>query len=70
MRVELLTVFSTPRRAYQPGEDIDLPDRDARRLISRKLARPARRRQPELGVQNKGEHAVQRGGTETSNSRP
>lgn len=60
MRVELLAVYSTLRRAYQPGETLDLPDEDAVRLIERELARPVRTEQAEMAVQPRTERAVQR----------
>lgn len=66
MRVELLAVYSTSRRAYQPGEEIDIDDRDARRLISRQLAKPVRKLKGERTVSGGGEETVRRGGTETT----
>jgi hypothetical protein len=62
MRVELLTVYSTLRRAYRIGETINLPDADAIRLIDRELAKPVRGIQTEMAVVSQGEHAIQRGG--------
>ena len=61
MRVELLTVYSTLRRAYQPGETLELPDAEAIRLIERELARPLRAEQTEMAVQPRAERAVRRG---------
>lgn len=61
MRVELLTVYSTLRRAYQPGETVDLPDADAIRLIDRELAKPVREFQTEMTVVSGGERAIVRG---------
>ncbi len=63
MRVELLTVYSTLRRAYQPGETLDLPDEEAIRLIERELARPVRAEQAEKAVLPRTERAVRRGRT-------
>jgi len=65
MRVELMTVYSTLRRAYQPGDTVDLPDADAIRLIDRELAKPVRAEQTEMAVMSSGEKAVQRGGRTT-----
>jgi len=65
MRVELLTVYSTLRRAYQPGETLDLPDDEAIRLIERNLARPLRAEPTETAVRPRAERAVQRGRTPT-----
>ena len=62
MRVELLTVYSTLRRAYQAGDTIDLPDADAIRLINRELAKPVRSLQIETAVLPMGEKTDQRGG--------
>ena len=64
MRVELLAVYSTLRRAYQPGDTIDLPDADAIRLIKRELANPVRDAQTELAIAPQGERTVQRTKTE------
>lgn len=60
MRVELLTVYSTLRRAYRPGERIDLPEADAIRLIERELARPVRAEGIETAEPPRAERAVQR----------
>jgi hypothetical protein len=60
MRVELLAIYSTLRRAHQPGETLDLPDREAIRLIERGIARPVRTEQPELAVLPRPERAVRR----------
>lgn len=66
MRVELLTVYSTLRRAYQAGDTIDLPDADAIRLINRELARPVRETQTEMAIVPQGERAARHGRTETA----
>ncbi len=66
MRVELLAVYSTLRRAYQPGETLELPDKDAIRLIERELARPVRVEQAETAVRPRAEQAVQRARTASS----
>ncbi len=63
MRVELLAIYSTLRRAYQPGETLDLPDADAIRLIERELARPVRAERAETAVLPRAERAVRRGRT-------
>lgn len=61
MRVELLTVYSTLRRAYQTGDTVDLPDADAIRLIDRELAKPVRAVQTEMAVVSGGERALESG---------
>jgi hypothetical protein len=60
MQVELLAVYSTLRRAYRPGERIDLPEADAIRLIERSLARPVRAANVETTSPVRGERAVKR----------
>lgn len=60
MRVKLTTVYSTLRRAYQAGDEIDLSDSEAIRLIERELAQPVRGEQRELAIAPAGEQAVKR----------
>jgi hypothetical protein len=50
MRVILHTSYAGPRCSYQPGEEADIYDTDARRLIERGLASPVRREEIETAI--------------------
>jgi len=42
MKVKLLTSIAGPMHSYGYGEEVDLPDGDARRMIERGQAQPVR----------------------------
>jgi len=50
MRVELLVSRATPRGAERPGDVLDLPKREAMRLIQAGHAKPVRTRAAEKAV--------------------
>jgi len=63
MKVKLLTSVAGPGHSHGYGEEVDMKDADARRLIERGLAQPVRQRAMETAT----DHAA--GAAETTATR-
>lgn len=59
MRVKLRVLYCGPKRIAQPGEEIDVPDEEAKQLIDGKYATPVGAQMETAAFGNRrGERAV------------
>lgn len=59
MRIKLLTTRADKRRRYEIGDELDVPDGEAIKLIESKQAEPVRAVKTETAVRHRGEQTIQ-----------